>query len=65
MYSLCVCSFGVHHSESVCRYVMRTSMEWDRFMRFMERYAEDNGLGFEGYAPPGTPHAFSQGFPHR
>lgn len=23
-------------------------MEWDRFMRFMERYAEDNGLGFEG-----------------
>jgi hypothetical protein len=26
-------------------------MEWDRFMRFMERYAEDNGLGFEGCAP--------------
>jgi hypothetical protein len=20
--------------------------EWDRFMRFMERYAESNGLGF-------------------
>jgi len=29
-------------------YVMRTSFEWERFMRFMERYAEDNGLGFQG-----------------
>jgi photosystem II 13kDa protein len=29
---------------------MRSSMEWDRFMRFMERYAEENGLGFEGCA---------------
>jgi len=26
--------------------VMRGSDEWDRFMRFMERYAESNGLGF-------------------
>merc|ERR1712087_267110 len=26
--------------------VMRGPEEWDRFMRFMERYAEDNGLGF-------------------
>lgn len=26
--------------------VMRGSDEWDRFMRFMERYAEANGLGF-------------------
>lgn len=30
-----------------CKYVMRTSFEWDRFMRFMERYAEDKGLGFK------------------
>lgn len=35
-------------SEIECRYVMRSSMEWDRFMRFMERYAEENSLGFEG-----------------
>jgi photosystem II reaction center protein Psb28 len=28
------------------RYVMKTEGEWSRFMRFMERYAEDNGLGF-------------------
>lgn len=28
------------------RYVMRNTREWDRFMRFMERYAESNGLGF-------------------
>lgn len=27
-------------------YIMRTPQEWDRFMRFMERYAEENGLGF-------------------
>jgi len=27
-------------------HVMRGSDEWDRFMRFMERYAESNGLGF-------------------
>merc|ERR1719484_279532 len=26
--------------------VMRGEDEWDRFMRFMERYAESNGLGF-------------------
>eukprot|EP00897_Mesotaenium_endlicherianum_P000478 jgi/Mesen1/10430/ME000082S09936 len=28
------------------RYVMRTTKDWDRFMRFMERYAEINNLGF-------------------
>jgi photosystem II protein len=28
------------------RYIMRSSSEWERFMRFMTRYAEDNGLGF-------------------
>lgn len=27
-------------------YLMRTSADWDRFMRFMERYAAANGLGF-------------------
>ncbi|CAI5525697.1 unnamed protein product [Closterium sp. Naga37s-1] len=28
------------------KYIMRTEREWDRFMRFMERYAEANNLGF-------------------
>lgn len=28
------------------RYVMKTESDWNRFMRFMERYAVDNGLGF-------------------
>ncbi|WP_414529013.1 photosystem II reaction center protein Psb28 [Nodularia chucula] len=27
-------------------HVMKSAEEWDRFMRFMERYAEQNGLGF-------------------
>jgi len=27
-------------------YLMRTTDEWDRFMRFMERYAQEHGLGF-------------------
>ena len=27
-------------------YVMKSSSQWDRFMRFMQRYAEDNNLGF-------------------
>jgi len=26
-------------------YYMKSSDEWDRFMRFMNRYAEKNGLG--------------------
>ncbi|MBD0363900.1 MAG: photosystem II reaction center protein Psb28 [Coleofasciculus sp. C3-bin4] len=26
--------------------LMKSQGEWDRFMRFMERYAEQNGLGF-------------------
>merc|ERR1712071_78306 len=29
-----------------CLLVMTTPEEWDRFMRFMERYGEANGLGF-------------------
>jgi len=29
-----------------CLYVMNTPEKWDRFMRFMERYGEANGLGF-------------------
>lgn len=28
------------------QYVMRNTTEWDRFMRFMERYAKENQLGF-------------------
>ena len=27
-------------------YVMKSEADWDRFMRFMNRYAEKNGLGF-------------------
>lgn len=27
-------------------YVMKSVAEWDRFMRFMQRYAEENELGF-------------------
>mmetsp|Transcript_18165 Transcript_18165/g.37539 ORF Transcript_18165/g.37539 Transcript_18165/m.37539 type:complete len:147 (-) Transcript_18165:150-590(-) len=27
-------------------YVMKSPDEWDRFMRFMEKYGEANGLGF-------------------
>ncbi|RMD67643.1 MAG: photosystem II reaction center protein Psb28 [Cyanobacteria bacterium J149] len=27
-------------------YVIKNPEEWDRFMRFMERYAQENGLGF-------------------
>lgn len=29
------------------KYVMRSTFEWDRFMRFMERYGEENGLEFK------------------
>lgn len=28
------------------KYIMRTPQEWDRFMRFMERYSDANGLQF-------------------
>ena len=27
--------------------VMRSAFEWERFMRFMERYAEEKQLGFQ------------------
>lgn len=27
-------------------YVIKSKQEWDRFMRFMERYSESHGLGF-------------------
>jgi photosystem II protein len=27
-------------------YIMKSSKTWDRFMRFMERYAKENGLTF-------------------
>jgi photosystem II protein len=26
--------------------LLKSQEEWERFMRFMERYAEENGLGF-------------------
>lgn len=28
------------------KYIMRSPREWDRFMRFMERYSNANGLQF-------------------
>ncbi|MGK7915388.1 MAG: photosystem II reaction center protein Psb28 [Prochloraceae cyanobacterium] len=27
-------------------YIMKSQEQWDRFMRFMERYAQEQGLGF-------------------
>ena len=27
-------------------YIMKSSYDWERFMRFMERYAKSNGLIF-------------------
>ena len=27
--------------------IMKTEQEWDRFMRFMERYSKQNGLEFQ------------------
>ena len=27
--------------------VMKTADEWDRFIRFMDRYAESHGLGLD------------------
>lgn len=27
-------------------YIIKSAQEWDRFMRFMERYAQENDLGF-------------------
>ncbi|BAB72758.1 photosystem II reaction center protein Psb28 [Anabaena sp. FACHB-709] len=27
-------------------YVMKSAQEWERFIRFMERYAQENDLGF-------------------
>ena len=29
-----------------CIYVIKSPSEWDRFMRFMERYSENNDLAF-------------------
>lgn len=29
------------------KFQMRSQFEWDRFIRFMDRYSEVNGLGFE------------------
>lgn len=31
------------------KYIMRTPRDWDRFMRFMERYSDANGLQFIKY----------------
>nr|YP_009392149.1 photosystem II protein W [Periphykon beckeri]ARW60497.1 photosystem II protein W [Periphykon beckeri] len=29
-----------------CIYIIKSPLEWDRFMRFMERYAKNNNLSF-------------------
>ncbi len=41
-------------------YMMQSSQAWDRFMRFMDRYAASNDLGFAGgsssnQSPSGKP----------
>lgn len=33
-------------SKIEAKHIMRSSADWNRFMRFMEKYAESNGLGF-------------------
>jgi photosystem II protein len=44
----CVTNGGKYEHLRSDRYNMRSPAEWDRFMRFMERYAEINDLGFRG-----------------
>ena len=39
------------------KYTMRSAFEWDRFMRFMERYAEDHGACRAAAAAIRAPHA--------
>jgi len=34
-------------TEVVALLVLKSGEEWNRFMRFMRRYAEENGLSFE------------------
>lgn len=34
------------------KYVMKNQFQWERFMRFMERYAEDKKLGFTSKVMP-------------
>jgi photosystem II protein len=34
----------------IAKHTMKSEAEWDRFMRFMERYAEEQGLGFTAAA---------------
>uniref|UniRef100_A0A7S2DTL7 Photosystem II reaction center Psb28 protein n=2 Tax=Octactis speculum TaxID=3111310 RepID=A0A7S2DTL7_9STRA len=38
-----------------CQYVMTEAGAWDRFIRFMDRYAEANGLGLENANKPPPP----------
>lgn len=35
------------------KYVMATPEDWDRFIRFMDRYSEANDLGFKKSEKPG------------
>ena len=37
----------IHAQAIEAKYTMRSGFEWDRFIRFMDRYAEAKGLGFE------------------
>ncbi|MBD2577258.1 photosystem II reaction center protein Psb28 [Oscillatoria sp. FACHB-1406] len=32
-------------------HIMRSEEEWERFLRFMQAYAEEKGLGFTGSEP--------------
>mmetsp|Transcript_10141 Transcript_10141/g.19861 ORF Transcript_10141/g.19861 Transcript_10141/m.19861 type:complete len:88 (-) Transcript_10141:383-646(-) len=33
------------------KYIMKSPDDWDRFMRFMDRYSKANDLGFEPASP--------------
>lgn len=35
-----------------CKFDIARDDHWDRFMRFMNRYAEANGMGYSDTAPP-------------
>lgn len=45
----------IHAAKAIeAKYTMRSGFEWDRFIRFMDRYAEAKGLGFEKGAKVST-----------
>ena len=43
-----ICAYFVNGKPDslVSIYVMKSNQDWDRFMRFMQKYSEKNGLSF-------------------